>query len=82
MAWPRSCVSVGILVRMNVLVLLQLPEGPLPLGPKRFPTALLHLATKQEEKREEEGKETVAEVFAEEKGSGDITVSDLENWLR
>lgn len=78
MAWPRSCVSVGILVRINVLVLLQLSEGPLPLGPKRFPTALLHLATKQEEKREEEGKETVAEV----KGSGDITVSDLENWLR
>lgn len=78
MAWPRRCVSVGILVRMNVLVLLQLSEGPLPLGPKRFPTALLHLATKQEEKREEEGKETVAEV----KGSGDITVSDLENWLR
>lgn len=51
-------------------------------GAKEIPTALSHLATKQEEKREEEGKETVAEVFGEEKGSGDITVSDLENWLR
>ena len=66
-------------------------------GAKEIATALWQLVTKEDERLQEGGKETVAEVFGEEKGGkalhlmghgahikglGDTTVKDLENWLR
>lgn len=65
-------------------------------GAKEIATALWQLVTMEEERQEEGGKETVAEVFREGKGGkeldlmgheaykglGDTTVKDSENWLR